>query len=54
VHPLTIPADAPPGTYHLEVGLYLLSTMTRLPATGAAGDPLPNDAVLLGTIEIRD
>jgi hypothetical protein len=54
VHPLAIPADAPPGEYHIEVGLYLLSTMTRLPATDAAGDPLPNDAVLLGTIEVRD
>lgn len=54
VHPLTIPADAPPGEYQLEVGLYLLSTMTRLPATDAAGNPLPNDAVSLGTIEVHD
>jgi hypothetical protein len=54
VHPLAIPAHAPPGEYHIEVGLYLLSTMTRLPATDAAGNPLPNAAVLLGTIEIQD
>jgi 4-amino-4-deoxy-L-arabinose transferase-like glycosyltransferase len=54
VHPLTIPTDAPPGQYRLEVGLYLLSTMTRLPATDAVGNPLPDDAVLLGAIEVRN
>jgi len=54
VHPLTIPADAPPGEYTLEAGLYLLSTMTRLPATDGSGNPLPNDAVLLGAIEVQD
>jgi 4-amino-4-deoxy-L-arabinose transferase-like glycosyltransferase len=54
VHPLTIPADAPPGDYQLEAGLYLLETMVRLPAADAEGNPIPSDAVLLGTIKIGE
>jgi hypothetical protein len=54
VHPLTIPADTPPGEYQLEAGLYLLETMTRLPAIDAAGDPQAGDAIVLGTITIED
>lgn len=52
VTPLALPADAPPGEYQIEVGLYLLETMARLPATDAAGQPLPDDAALLGTVEV--
>ncbi|MGC9396088.1 MAG: ArnT family glycosyltransferase [Anaerolineae bacterium] len=37
--PIEIPADAPPGTYTAEVGLYYLPTLTRLPIIdGGAGD----------------
>jgi hypothetical protein len=54
VHPLPIPVDAPAGEYQLETGLYFLESMTRLPAADTAGNPLPGDAVLLGTVEIRD
>lgn len=53
VHPLAVPADAPPGNYQLKAGLYLLATMTRLSATDNAGHPLPADSALLGTIEVR-
>lgn len=53
-HPLVIPADAPPGNYQLEAGLYLLETMARLPAVDANGNPIPNDAILLGTIKIGE
>jgi 4-amino-4-deoxy-L-arabinose transferase-like glycosyltransferase len=52
-HELSIPADAPPGDYQLEVGLYNLATLARLPASDGAGQPLPDDAALLGTIEVR-
>lgn len=54
VHPLAIPADAPPGAYQLQAGLYLLETMTRLPAADAAGNPIPDNAVLLGTVQVGD
>jgi hypothetical protein len=54
VHPLTIPVDAPAGAYRLEAGLYLLESMTRLPAIAADGNTLPGGAVLLGTVEVQD
>lgn len=47
---LTLPSDAPSGTYALHVGLYDRDTMRRLPAEGAGGnDP---DRVLLGHVEV--
>ena len=54
VHSLAVPADAPPGDYQLEAGLYLLATMTRLPTTDAAGHLLPDNAILLGTVEVKE
>jgi len=37
--PIKIPADAPPGAYTAQVGLYYLPTLTRLPIIdGGAGD----------------
>jgi 4-amino-4-deoxy-L-arabinose transferase-like glycosyltransferase len=54
VHPLTVPDDAPPGEYELEAGLYLLATMARVPASDAAGNRLPGDAIRLGTIDVGE
>ena len=54
VHTLTLPADTPPGEYQLEAGFYLLATLERLPATDAAGKPLPDNAVALGVLEIGE
>jgi len=39
-HPLDLPEGLSPGTYTLEVGMYLLETGTRLPVPGS-----PDDAV---------
>lgn len=50
---IEIPADAPPGEYQLQTGLYLLATMTRLPVTDALGNPLSGDAVPLGVIQVQ-
>jgi hypothetical protein len=44
---LALPADAPPGDYGLEVGMYLLETAGRLEAYDAAGQRWPNDAIRL-------
>lgn len=52
VHTLSLPAEAPPGEYRLEAGLYLLSTMARLPAADVAGQRLPDDAAQLGIVGI--
>jgi 4-amino-4-deoxy-L-arabinose transferase-like glycosyltransferase len=52
LHPLAVPLDTPVGEYQIEVGLYLLATMARLPASDTVENPLPNDAALLDTIEV--
>jgi hypothetical protein len=47
---ITIPVDpgAPPGEYHLSVGMYLLATMQRLPIAGAQ-----QGEVVLGPIKVQ-
>jgi 4-amino-4-deoxy-L-arabinose transferase-like glycosyltransferase len=52
-HPIAIAAGAPAGSYQIEAGLYLLSTMTRLPVTDTAGNPLAGDAAILGVVEVE-
>jgi 4-amino-4-deoxy-L-arabinose transferase-like glycosyltransferase len=50
---LTVPADAPPGEYDVEIGLYQWQTMQRLPVTRAdvkAG----SDYAILTTIAVGD
>ncbi|MEN6479384.1 MAG: glycosyltransferase family 39 protein [Anaerolineales bacterium] len=46
---IPLSADAPPGEYHVEVGLYDPLTLDRLPALDARGQRWPNDGILLGT-----
>ncbi len=46
----TLPADLPPGRYRVEVGLYDLATMARLPITG--GDAALPDRAFLAEVEI--
>ncbi len=41
-----------PGVYQLKVGMYLLETGERLSAVDAAGERLPNDAILLTEIDL--
>jgi mannosyltransferase len=49
---LTVPADAAPGPYVLETGMYRLEDLTRLPVRDPdSGLPL-GDRVLLGTVEV--
>ena len=49
---LTVSADTTPGPHVLEVGMYLLETLERLPVRDPdSGAPL-GDRVLLGTIEV--
>jgi hypothetical protein len=44
---LVLPADAPPATYALEVGMYLLQNGIRLEAYDGNGARWPNDAIRL-------
>ena len=50
---VSVPADAPPGLYRVEVGMYLLRTLQRLPVRDAGGLPVQGDALIIGTVEVR-
>jgi len=49
----TVPldAEAPPGDYQVEVGLYLLATLQRLPVLNAEGQPI-EDKVLVDGVRV--
>jgi len=47
---LVLAADAPPGEYRLEVGMYNWMTGERLPVFDTAGQRVPNDRILLETV----
>ncbi len=53
VHRLTLPPDAPAGDYQIEVGLYLLESLERLPASGPGGERWPGDAVILRSFVLQ-
>jgi len=46
------PAGTPSGEYRVLAGLYDLITLDRLPVTDAAGSPVPNDAILIGSWQV--
>ncbi len=50
---LALPADAPPGDYILEVGMYLRETGERLPVTGEGADP-ESRRIILKTIRVEE
>ncbi|MDI7275759.1 MAG: glycosyltransferase family 39 protein, partial [Anaerolineae bacterium] len=54
VHEIYVPADAPPGPYTVEVGMYDASTGARLPAFDGSGAHLAHDRILLGTVEVAE
>ncbi len=49
---LTIPADTPPGTYLIEVGLYEMVSGRRLHLSDAAGN-LVGDRLILGAVVVE-
>ncbi len=49
---LVIPKDAPPGSYTIEVGMYRLETLERLPVRDTETGADQGDRVLLGSIEV--
>ncbi len=51
---ITLPLlGLPAGAYQVKIGLYQAETFTRLHATDAAGNPLPDDTVTLDTFRIE-
>jgi 4-amino-4-deoxy-L-arabinose transferase-like glycosyltransferase len=51
VHRFTVPADAPPGDYPLEVGFYSSADQQRWTVSDAAGNPL-GDRVIIGSVTV--
>jgi hypothetical protein len=51
VHRFTIPADARPGTYPLEVGFYTPADQKRFPVMDASGNPIA-DHVNIGSLTV--
>jgi mannosyltransferase len=49
---LAVPADAVPGTYVLEAGMYTLSNLERLPVRDPDSGTFLGDRVLLATVEV--
>jgi hypothetical protein len=49
---ITVPADAAPGDYYIEVGLYGLRSVVRVPAFDAEGN-LAGDRFVLGGVTVR-
>jgi len=50
---IVVDAVAPAGKYQIEVGMYDLATMLRLPANDEQGNPLPDDRILLGKVRVE-
>jgi hypothetical protein len=45
-------SDIVPGSYPLEIGMYRLETEKRLPVTGADGELILDDRILLGQVTV--
>jgi 4-amino-4-deoxy-L-arabinose transferase-like glycosyltransferase len=50
---IAVDAAAPAGEYQIEVGMYDLETMQRLPAFDEQGNPLPSDRILLSEVRVE-
>ncbi len=50
---IVVDATAPAGEYQIEVGMYDLETMLRLPASDEQGNPLPSDRILLSKVRVE-
>ncbi len=50
---LRVPANAPPGDYTLEIGMYDPATLARLPVFDANGARVAQDRVLLGAARVQ-
>jgi len=51
-HELSIPGDAPPGTYWLKVGMYSPATMERLPVVDPGQAAVEQDSVLVKELRV--
>jgi hypothetical protein len=52
-HSIPLRDDLAPGEYELSAGMYDLETLQRAPTYNDAGERLPQDAIVLGTIRVE-
>ena len=50
---IVVDATAPAGEYQIEVGMYDLGTMLRLPALDEQGNSLSDDRILLDKVQVK-
>lgn len=50
---IVIAPDAPDGTYRFEVGMYVLETGVRVPATDANGVRLEQDRIMIDKVQVQ-
>ena len=50
---LPLAENAPAGRYRLVAGMYLAPSGPRLPARDAGGQPVPDNSIPLGVVEVR-
>ena len=50
---IAVDATAPAGEYQIEVGMYDLKTMQRLPVLNERGSRLPHDRILLSKVRVE-
>ena len=51
---IVLDADLAPGKYELSIGMYDADTMQRLAAYDAAGERLPGDRIVLGSLDLDE
>jgi hypothetical protein len=51
---LTIPADTPPGAYHLELAVYNWATLERLPIWEGSGPTAWGDMLVLAAVDVQE
>ena len=49
---LPLPSDLPPGDYWLEVGMYGMTSLRRLPVVDLGGN-LAGDRIILGPVRVE-
>jgi len=50
---IALDEDLPPGEYELSMGMYDIETMERVPTYGPAGERLPEDRIVVGTLRVE-
>ena len=48
-----LPAEMPAGTYRVLTGVYQTATVERIPVQDAAGQPVPDSSIELGTVIVH-